>query len=146
MSRSRPSNWDSLRKKVYQRDNHKCQHCGRRGGSYGDSELHAHHIVPLNKGGSDDLSNLTTLCKGCHDSIHTSAMAPSGETTGTDIEDIETPPYLLHYAVVSLLFPFVGFYLQFSYVEVAVGWALLVLVPFLFYTFVISNWSPEDSE
>lgn len=65
-----PDDWYSRRKKVYKRDNYTCQNCGERGGPYGDTELHAHHIIPKSKGGSHDLDNLETLCKYCHDKVH----------------------------------------------------------------------------
>ncbi|THE63992.1 HNH endonuclease [Salinadaptatus halalkaliphilus] len=65
-----PSDWNQRRKKIYQRDNYTCQDCGEKGGSRGDSELHAHHIVPKSKGGSHKLKNLTTLCKDCHGKRH----------------------------------------------------------------------------
>ena len=32
--------------------------------------MHAHHIVPVSKGGTHKPSNLKTLCKRCHDSVH----------------------------------------------------------------------------
>ena len=95
MSEPYPSDWDSLRKKVYKRDDYQCQNCGRRGGPYGDSELHAHHVVALSDGGSNELSNLTTLCKGCHDSIHTSAMAPTAEDSTTVPDDLLSAPRIV---------------------------------------------------
>jgi len=81
MSGSYPSNWDSLRKKVYKRDNYECQNCGRRGGPHGDSELQAHHIVPKRNGGLHRMGNLRTLCKGCHDAITYDQNAPTAATS-----------------------------------------------------------------
>lgn len=75
-----PSDWDYLRRKVYRRDNYRCQNCGAKGGPKGDEELHAHHIVPKNNGGSDEVSNLTTVCKQCHNAIHGDSMAPTAES------------------------------------------------------------------
>lgn len=60
-----PSNWDSLRHIVYERDGYKCCNCGSNW-----EQLHAHHIVPLSKGGTNDLYNLITLCKSCHERVH----------------------------------------------------------------------------
>ena len=47
---------------VYERDGFRCTTpgCTSRG------ELHAHHLDPAARGGSDDLYNLTTLCAACH--------------------------------------------------------------------------------
>lgn len=65
-----PDDWDSRRKAVYARDGHQCQNCGAKGGPFGDTELHCHHIVPKSEGGSHKKSNLTTLCRDCHNKVH----------------------------------------------------------------------------
>ena len=82
-----PENWDSLRRQVYQRDDYTCGNCGDRGGPHGNAEIHAHHIVPLKNGGSDELTNLRSLCKTCHMAAHDRGMA----RTGTRALD-EVPP------------------------------------------------------
>ena len=64
-----PSDWSSRSNQVYRRDNHTCQNCGE-GGDHSNIELHAHHVVPISKGGSHKESNLKTLCKTCHNAIH----------------------------------------------------------------------------
>lgn len=64
-----PSDWSSRSSQVYRRDDYTCQNCGK-GSIQDDVELHAHHIVPVSKGGSHNKSNLKTLCKVCHNSIH----------------------------------------------------------------------------
>lgn len=65
-----PSDWETCRKEVYKRDNYQCQNCGAVGGKKGDAELHAHHIVPKSRNGTNSLSNLKTLCKACHNAVH----------------------------------------------------------------------------
>jgi len=77
MPKDYPSDWGSRRKQVYKRDDYTCQNCGATGGSKGDNELHAHHIVPKSSGGVHDLSNLKTLCEDCHQAVHTSVDAPT---------------------------------------------------------------------
>jgi signal recognition particle GTPase len=72
MSDGYPPDWDSRRRRVYKRDSYKCQNCGNQ-----DDELHAHHIVPISKGGTHKISNLITLCSDCHTAIHGNTMAPS---------------------------------------------------------------------
>ena len=52
---------------VLDRDSHTCQNCK---GKSKDSKLEVHHITPRKSNGSDEESNLITLCKTCHDSIH----------------------------------------------------------------------------
>lgn len=74
---SYPSDWDSRRRRVYERDGYECQNCGRSGGSSGGAELHAHHIVPKAKGGSHNISNLITICEQCHKAVHNDTNAPT---------------------------------------------------------------------
>lgn len=62
--------WDfttSISKEVHSSNNYICQMCFRRGG-----KLEVHHIKPVysNPELAFDRSNLTTLCKGCHDKHH----------------------------------------------------------------------------
>ena len=52
---------------VLNRDNHTCQHCK---GKTKDSKLEVHHIIFRRENGSDEESNLITLCKTCHDKLH----------------------------------------------------------------------------
>ena len=52
---------------VLSRDNYTCQHCK---GKTKDSKLEVHHIILRSQNGSDEESNLITLCKTCHDKLH----------------------------------------------------------------------------
>lgn len=85
ITNTRPSDWDKRRELILERDEYKCKNCGR-----DSSNLEVHHVVPLEKGGSNSIDNLITLCKDCHNSIHSnSKFAParfgetSSETTST---------------------------------------------------------------
>jgi hypothetical protein len=60
-----PSNWEEISKDVRERDAYQCKSCG-----VFDQILHVHHIIPLSKGGSNNISNLTTLCERCHTNRH----------------------------------------------------------------------------
>ena len=53
----------SIRHEVFKRDNYRCLECGA---SNKDTVLHIDHIVPVSQGGSDELSNLQTLCETCN--------------------------------------------------------------------------------
>lgn len=53
----------SVRKYVYQRDNYQCKSCGK---TQQEIILNVDHIIPLALGGSNDLSNLQTLCVICN--------------------------------------------------------------------------------
>lgn len=71
-----PDDWTARRKEVFRRDDYTCRNCGERGSMDGHRELFAHHIVPAERGGNHYLSNLVTLCKECHDAVH----SPFAET------------------------------------------------------------------
>ncbi|WP_310424453.1 HNH endonuclease [Chamaesiphon sp. VAR_48_metabat_135_sub] len=49
-----------VREYVFQRDNHQCQSCGQ------TTKLSIDHIIPLATGGTNDISNLQTLCGSCN--------------------------------------------------------------------------------
>jgi len=57
--------WNTLRDAVLERDDYRCQGCGRN-----DVLFNVHHIQPLHSGGSNKMSNLITLCESCHKRIH----------------------------------------------------------------------------
>jgi len=63
--------WIFLQWRIRKRDDHTCQVCG----VADDPErlmmnLHIHHIIPRNQGGSDHPKNLITLCEPCHRTAH----------------------------------------------------------------------------
>lgn len=64
MTTSYPENWNELKNQILKRDGYRCGNCGSM------TDLHVHHIVPLSKGGTNQLSNLRTICKECHKKIH----------------------------------------------------------------------------
>jgi len=53
--------WRKLKILVHERDNWACCSCGRV-----TMELECDHIVNTAQGGTDDMSNLQSLCKPCH--------------------------------------------------------------------------------
>lgn len=56
--------WRIARAAAKDRDNWRCQECGKAG------VLEVHHKIRVKDGGSDDLENLITLCRGCHIDKH----------------------------------------------------------------------------
>ena len=52
-----------MRHEVLKRDNYKCVECGA---SKEDMPLRFIHIIPIAQGGTDEMSNLQTLCKTCN--------------------------------------------------------------------------------
>jgi hypothetical protein len=59
-----PENWNEIRKEVLKRDGNRCANCGSK------VNLHIHHIVSLKDHGSNNIDNLKTVCKNCHEKIH----------------------------------------------------------------------------
>ena len=53
----------SVRFEVFKRDSFKCQYCGK---SAPDVVLEVDHIIPVSKGGDNDISNLITACFNCN--------------------------------------------------------------------------------
>ncbi|MDJ0616845.1 MAG: HNH endonuclease [Calothrix sp. MO_192.B10] len=53
----------SVREYVYQRDKYQCQSCGK---THTETQLTIDHIIPLARGGANDISNLQTLCFPCN--------------------------------------------------------------------------------
>ncbi len=51
------------RYEVFERDGYTCQYCGAKAP---DVELHIDHIVPVSKGGTNDMTNLVTACASCN--------------------------------------------------------------------------------
>ena len=52
-----------VRKYVFQRDRYQCQSCGK---TTLETDLTIDHLIPLARGGQNDISNLHTLCFSCN--------------------------------------------------------------------------------
>ena len=50
----------SVRRQVFERDDHRCADCGDR------TNLTLDHIIPWSKGGPDTVENLQTMCRPCN--------------------------------------------------------------------------------
>ena len=57
--------YTSRREAVLHRDKYTCQCCGKK-----NCRLETHHIIYQSCGGSDNESNMITLCEDCHKGIH----------------------------------------------------------------------------
>lgn len=53
--------WKRISKEVFVRDNYTCKYCGQVGGL-----LEVDHVVPISKGGTNEIENLTTSCRRCN--------------------------------------------------------------------------------
>jgi len=65
--------WKQVREEVLQRDNYRCQYCGRTLSEnfkeFGES-INVHHIEPFKETKTHEKSNLITLCSSCHGKQH----------------------------------------------------------------------------
>jgi len=73
--------FENTRAMVLNRDGYICQCCK---GKHKDSKLEVHHIIFRSHGGSDEESNLITLCHTCHKDLHSGKINPklTGKTKG----------------------------------------------------------------
>lgn len=63
MAEKRKSLSKKIRFEVFKRDNFTCRYCGK---SAPDVVLEVDHIIPVSKGGTDDICNLATSCLDCN--------------------------------------------------------------------------------
>ena len=68
--------FENTKAMVLNRDNYTCQCCK---GKHKDSKLEVHHIIFRSQGGSDEESNLITLCHTCHQNLHKGIIKPKFE-------------------------------------------------------------------
>ncbi len=64
---------DAVKMRVMKRDRFSCTYCGAQGK---DAELEIDHIIPVSKGGSHHMSNLTTACRACNQKKGAGALEP----------------------------------------------------------------------
>jgi len=64
--------------RVFKRDKYLCQMCKRKG--YIRAAEEVDHIIPLFKGGTDDMNNLQSLCKECHQAKTRADLSGKHET------------------------------------------------------------------
>ena len=77
-----------LRHEVFKRDGYRCRECGA---SKDETSLEIDHILPVAKGGTNDIDNLQTLCRECNRMKHTDEWV-GGET---DVETVKNELYSL---------------------------------------------------
>ncbi len=78
------------------RDNYTCQICGAKTTKNKKVELEVHHIRPKSMGGTDDETNLVTLCKSCHDKVHKGKLVINDQ----NIRDTENLKYASHMNII----------------------------------------------
>ena len=76
--------WDRLRAQILRRDSYLCQHCLP---ARVETATGCHHVLPKAKSGTDDPSNLISLCRTCHekaDAVATGRRYAPRRTIGVD--------------------------------------------------------------
>jgi hypothetical protein len=81
-----------MRKLVFERDDYACQLCGVLGDQAGEADLHLHHQELRSEGGSNEPSNLVTLCQNCHYHHHSTRPDEDEIQVNLDEYDISTTP------------------------------------------------------
>jgi 5-methylcytosine-specific restriction endonuclease McrA len=66
--RLEPDSYKQLCQQIMKRDGWKCQNCGS------SQNLQVHHQQLRSQQGSDEESNLITLCAKCHEALHRAAV------------------------------------------------------------------------
>lgn len=61
------------------RDNFTCQRCEKKS----RQGLQAHHLIPREEGGADDIENLITLCNPCHDFVEIEGLRTKVDIIGS---------------------------------------------------------------
>lgn len=63
----------AVRIRAMKRDRFQCTYCGAPGT---DAELEIDHIIPVSRGGSNHMSNLTTSCRACNQTKSNGTLEP----------------------------------------------------------------------
>lgn len=61
---SENESWSYLREIILDKYNYQCSICGQYG------EIDVHHKIPIKEGGTNEIENLITLCRNCHENLH----------------------------------------------------------------------------
>jgi len=59
--------------------------------------------VPKSNGGSDDLTNLKTVCERCHNAIHGDVMAPTNNQQKSNSFDMDASDYIVSFSFFTIL-------------------------------------------
>ena len=75
----------AVRRAVYSRDEFTCQYCRER---CGPTELTIDHLVPLDRGGLDEVRNYVTCCKDCNQKKDNLPLAEFAESINIGLDEL----------------------------------------------------------
>lgn len=73
--------WRLLRDQILARDNFTCLRCDKK--FRYKKNLSVHHVIPRADGGSNDPTNLVTLCNPCHDYVEVNDLRTRADIMGS---------------------------------------------------------------
>lgn len=73
--------WHKLRMACLRKDKFTCIRCEKK--NLQGKGLQAHHLVPRDDGGANDITNLVTLCTACHDFVEINDLRTEVEIIGS---------------------------------------------------------------
>ena len=76
-----------LRHEVFKRDGYRCRECGA---SKNETSLEIDHILPVAKGGTNDIDNLQTLCRECNRMKHTDEWVGGENTLEVSVNELNS--------------------------------------------------------
>ena len=82
-----PGDWIDVARRIRRRDGYKCVTCGA-----ADTILDVHHIIYLSHHGTNQQSNLVTLCRKCHEAEHEREFDWMEATDPESASPIRPPP------------------------------------------------------
>lgn len=83
---ARISTGKRLRFRVFERDGFTCQYCGKKPP---EVILHADHVFPVSKGGTNEIENLITACADCNLGKATMELGKGTPQTYKNAEDLQ---------------------------------------------------------
>lgn len=64
----RGSGWKDAKEQRRRIDNYECRRCGAKESEF-NRKLDVHHVLSYKKGGANDIDNLITVCRSCHNKL-----------------------------------------------------------------------------
>jgi len=75
----------SAKEEAIKQRGYKCERCGKN-----SKKIYAHHILPKQMGGSDDIENLLLVCERCHPLLDNEAIRHGQLANGLKIQNVKT--------------------------------------------------------